>query len=107
MPFSECVNVMKLSDYLVLLSAFLLFLSEVQDAYRRWRNYEPEEMILLRREMLRNGAEAERLRVDRDKWIKEVTDLHVKLEDLEKKLAHYRKQIPPAKLLEIDDSFHG
>ncbi len=98
---------MSLSDYLVLLSAFLVLMSEVRDTYYRWRNYEPPEMAFLRREMVKSGAEAERLRLDRDKWVQETSTCYAKLEDMEKKLAHYRRQIPPAKLLEIDDSFHG
>lgn len=98
---------MSLSDYLVILAAMLNLLAEARDTYYRWRNYEPPEMAFLRKEMVRNGAEAERLRLDRDKWLQEVSISYAKLEDLEKKLAHYRRQIPPAKLLEIDDSFHG
>lgn len=98
---------MSLSDYLVFLSAFLILMTEVRDTYYRWRNYEPPEMAFLRREMVRNGAEAERLRADRDKWVKEAADRHMEIEDMRKKIEHLRRQIPPAKLLEIDDSFHG
>lgn len=98
---------MNFSDYLVMAAAMLNLLAEARDTYYRWRNYDPPEMTFLRKEMVKNGAEAERLRADRDKWVKETSTLYTRLEDMEKKLAHYRRQIPPAKLLEIDDSFHG
>lgn len=98
---------MNLSDYLVILAAMLNLLAETRDTYYRWRNYEPPEMTFLRKEMLRNGAEAERLRLERDKWVRDATELHVEIEDMRKKIEHLRRQIPPAKLLEIDDSFHG
>lgn len=98
---------MNLLELLVISAAFLNLLAEARDTYRRLKNYEPEEMHFLRREMLKNGAEAERLRLDRDKWVKEVGAAFDRISDLEKKIAHLRRQIPDVKLSEIDESWHG
>lgn len=98
---------MNFSDYLVVFSALLILLTEIRDTYLQWRNYETEEMKTVRRMMIRFGAEKERMEADRDKWVKESAALFTEKENLKKKLELFRRHIPPATLVEIDDSWHG
>lgn len=98
---------MSFTDYIVVFSALLILITEIRETYRQWSEYESPEAKTMRKMLLRYAGERERLEADRDKWVKEVADRYVENEDLKKKIEHLRKQIPPAKLLEIDDSFHG
>jgi hypothetical protein len=98
---------MSFTDYIVVFSALLILFTEVRETYRQWSEYESPEAKTMRKMLIRYAGERERLETDRDKWVKEVSDRYMENEDLKKKIEHLRKQIPPAKLIEIDDSWHG
>lgn len=98
---------MSFPDYIVVFSALLIFVTEIRDLWMQWRNYESPETKTMRKMLVRYAGERERLEEDRDRWMRENAERYVENDDLKKKIEHLRKQIPPAKLLEIDDSFHG
>lgn len=98
---------MNFADYLIVFSAMVVMLAAIRYTYLQWRNIESQETITLRKMLLRYAGERERLESDRDKWMRESADRYLELDDLKKKLAHYRKQLSPAKLAEIDDSYPG
>jgi hypothetical protein len=98
---------MNFADYLISFSALIILVAAIRHTWIQWKNFETQETITLRSMLVRYAGERERLVSDRDHWMKEATDRFIEMEELRKKLAHLRRQIPVAKLREIDDSWHG
>lgn len=98
---------MSFTEFLIVFSALLVLAASIRYTWLTWRNAETEEARMIRKLMVQYAAERERLMVDRDHWMRETADYAVQLQEARKKIEHLRRQIPQAKLVEIDDSWNG
>lgn len=98
---------MNFVDYLIVFSALIVLMSAIRYTYLQWKNHESQETVTLRTMLIRYAGERDRLLADRDHWMREAANRFVEIEELRKKLAHFRKQFSPSELAKIDESWHG